>query len=110
MDMRKKLKKYKGEIKDITLLFSCFFVVPAMIGFPLSSNPPRLNGTSPVIVKHDLGRSCGYDFDKDGILDYAQREIGGGRIGWATSYEIERNSLEFRNLQDIYSKQHDTKE
>ena len=70
-----------------------------------TSFSPKIKGQNPV-VENNKGCvvSFGYDFDKDGDIDYAQQWAGSGRTG-CISHEIKSNELEYKILQESYSKQ-----
>jgi hypothetical protein len=61
-------------------------------------------GHKPVVVEIEKGflKSEGYDFDKDGVLDYAKVMADYGRGSF--SYEIPKGHLEFIRLNERYLK------
>lgn len=80
-------------------LFGFYFGIGAL------NTTPKVEGQSPVVkIERALGFSCswGYDLDKDGKLDYAKQWVCAGRAG-TVSMNVDRDSLEFKALQDKYS-------
>ena len=76
-------------------------------GFLAVNLYPKAKDQKSVVTRETalgFNRSFGYDFDKDGKLDYAKQWSNAGRAG-TFSMTLHEDSLEFKALQDKYSKQ-----
>ena len=91
--------------KQIDTLLVIGAIATLGASFLLMDLYPRVKGQEPVVKREtalEFSHSYGYDFDKDGKLDYAKQWSNAGRAGvW--SLTLPKNSLEFKALQDKYS-------